>query len=307
MIASQMRANDAAPREFDYGELTSRNLGFVDERQQRVLREARVFVCGVGGMGGACVQSLVRAGIGHLGIADFDRFELSNLNRQVFSDLDAVGREKIAVTAERVLRINPTLELETWGRDWTDELETILGAYPLVVNAMDDVRASILLYREAGARGATVIDAYTSPLPSVTVVKPEDPRPEERLGFPTAGKAWHTITDAMIVECLHAELAFVLAHTSSIRHVLVDRALEIAAGRAPRMSFAPMVEVAGSLMSYEVICEVLDAHRATDCRGYFFNPYDNRVERPARGLFGKLREQLARRRLARILDGAQSS
>ncbi len=288
---------------FDYAEFVSRNLGFVDSAQQQALRDARVFVCGLGGMGAVCVQSLVRAGVGHLGVAEFDRFELSNLNRQVFSNLDTLGCEKLSVTTAHALRINPTLELRTWGREWIDDLHSVLSAYPVVVNAMDDVRAGILLYRAAREHGATVIDAYTAPLPSVTVVRPTDPRPEERLGFPTVNCPWERITENLIAECQRAELAFVLAHSSSIKHVLLDRALDVVAGRTPRMSFAPMVAVTGNLMCYEAIAELLARPGATDCRGYFFNPHANRVERPARGLLGRLREGIARRRLDRLIEG----
>jgi len=75
---------------FDYAEFTTRNIGFVSQAEQDTLRGATVFVCGTGGMGGACILGLVRAGIGKLIIADLDAFEVSNLNRQVFCFLNTV-------------------------------------------------------------------------------------------------------------------------------------------------------------------------------------------------------------------------
>src|ERR1700753_26103 len=110
---------------FDYYCFTGRNIGFIDEREQQLLREARVFVCGVGGMGGAAFMALVRAGVGRFVIADIDRFEVSNLNRQVFAFIDKVGDEKAAVAAEAAMRINPSLELEVLGTDWTSKLPDI--------------------------------------------------------------------------------------------------------------------------------------------------------------------------------------
>ena len=85
---------------FDYYSFTGRNIGFIDEREQQLLRQARVFVFGVGGMGGAAFMALARAGVGKFVIADIDRFEVSNLNRQVFAFADEVGREKATVAAE---------------------------------------------------------------------------------------------------------------------------------------------------------------------------------------------------------------
>src|SRR6185369_12667495 len=125
------------------------------------------------GMGGAAMQSLSRTGIGSFAIADIDTFEVSNLNRQVFADLDSVDQHKAEATAARLRRINPGIALEVAGKEWMQKLDDWLARYPVVINGMDDVGAGIELYRRARAAGATVIDAYTSPLPSVIVVRPE--------------------------------------------------------------------------------------------------------------------------------------
>ena len=291
---------------FDYDEFTSRNIGFVTPEQQQLIRDGRVFVCGVGGMGGACVQSLVRAGLGHLCLADFDSFELSNLNRQPFSDLDSVDRDKVAVTAERCRRVNPALQLETYGRDWPDRIDQILSRYRVVLNGMDDVRAGILLYRKAREHGAVVIDAYTSTLPSVTVVSEYDPRPEERLRYPTVGIPIEEITEEMTQECLARELVYVLVHSSTARHVILDYALEMLNGRRKRMSFAPMVITNGNLMCYEALNQILGTESATDCRGYFFNPYSNKTERPRSRPTALLVTYFARRYLRRMSERGAS-
>ena len=149
----------AASAAFSYAEMTTRNAGFLTTAEQAALREAPIFVAGVGGMGGAAVQALVRAGAERLVLADFDRFDVSNLNRQVFSGLSTVGREKVEATVERLADINPALRLTTYGREWTDALDTILTECRIVVNGMDDLAAGLHLYRRARALGATVIDA----------------------------------------------------------------------------------------------------------------------------------------------------
>ena len=90
-----------------YGAMTGRNLGFVTPAEQEVLRTGRVFVCGVGGMGGAALVTLVRAGVGELCVADPDQFEASNLNRQLLATRDTLGCAKTEVARQYVARVNP--------------------------------------------------------------------------------------------------------------------------------------------------------------------------------------------------------
>ncbi len=285
---------------FSYAAFTGRNLGFVSAAEQARLRAARVFVCGAGGMGGAAIQVLVRAGVERLAVADPDRYEISNFNRQVFAALDTVGRRKAEVAVDAALAINPGAEIEAIDGDWTPRADDLLARYPIVVNAMDDVPAGVLLYRRARERGATVIDAYTSPLPSVTVVRPGAPRPEERLGFPTVGKSLTAITPADATACLACELAWVLANSSSLDHVDPGAAREFLAGRRPRPSFAPAVILTGTLMALEAIRLALGREPGTDERGYFFDPWTGRVERPRRGPAAWWARAAARRALRRL-------
>ncbi len=293
----------AAMMTFDYEAFTTRNIGFVDDREQQLLRQARVFVCGVGGMGGAAFMALVRAGIGRFVIADIDRFEMSNLNRQVFAFIDKVGQKKIDVAANAARHINPSIELEALGADWTTKLPEIARRCPIVVNGMDDIAAGVHLYRAARDAGATIIDAYMSPLPSVTVVRPSDLRPEERLGFPTIGKDWRDITDDDKRKAMLAEIEHVMLHSSSRHYVNLAIAAEVAAGRRSRMSFAPMVISTGMLMAYETISLVLGRPASADCRGWFFNPHKPAIERPHNAVVAALMRPFVRRAIARIMSG----
>lgn len=97
---------------FSYELFTTRNIGFVTEAEQARLRQATIFVCGVGGMVEPLFMALVRAGIGRFVIADIDVFEVSNLNRQVFANAGTVGRPKAEAAAEAARAINPEIEIE---------------------------------------------------------------------------------------------------------------------------------------------------------------------------------------------------
>ena len=285
---------------FDYAEMTRRNIGFVTGSEQERLRGGRVFVCGTGGMGGACLQSLARAGVGAFEIADFDSFEVSNLNRQVFATMTSLGRPKVEVTAERLREINPEIDVQIHGAGWLSQLEGILSRCKVVVNGMDDIAAGIQLYRAAKAADATVIDAYSSTLPSVIVVAPGDPRPEERLRFPTRGIAPERFTKEMLDRCKLLEIEHVLVHSSTADTLDLAIAGEIISGTRARISFAPMVITTGNLMAYAVVAALCGRPSPADCRGWFLNPYDGRIERPRDPLVAAIRRRLVRRFLSSV-------
>jgi molybdopterin/thiamine biosynthesis adenylyltransferase len=294
----------SAAMTFDYDQFTTRNIGFVSRDEQARLHGGAVLVIGVGGMGGACLASLARAGVGRIGLADLDRFELSNLNRQVFANLDTIGKEKAAATAQAVRLINPQATLEELGAEWTARLDDIARRYPVIVNGCDDVGATVALYRAAATFGATVIDAYAAPLPSVTVVRPGAPRPEDRLDYPTRGKPWDGLTPQDTRRAFLQEMEYVLTHSSSAAHIDLAVAAEVAAGKRPRFSFAPMVVTTGNLMAYEALQALMGRKTRTDHRGWFFNPYRGRVERPLAPLLASVRGALVRRFMARMLEAS---
>ena len=288
---------------FSYGEFTTRNIGFITAPQQEKLRGARVFVCGTGGMGGACVLALARAGVGHLVLADLDAFEISNLNRQVFANLDTVGQHKAEATRDQCLVINPELDIVVYREDWSEKTGEIVGGCDVIVNGTDDLAASLLLYRTARRLGKPVIDAYASPLPSVYVTRPGRPMPEERLGYPTIGTEWNAVTDEQRSQAFLREAEHVVLNSSSRRHVDLQLAGEVAAGKRSRMSFAPMVITTGMLMAYEVIALLLGEKTRTDERGWFLNPYAARAERPRNALVAALLRPVVRRFLAKLTAG----
>lgn len=286
---------------FDYNEFSSRNLGFLAPQQQAALRNGKVFIAGVGGMGGAAFLSLVRAGVGEICIADIDTFELSNLNRQVVATLDTVGVDKVEASAELARRINPEIVLTVYGDEWVDRLPEIAARYPVIINGTDDVAATVALYRAAKSAKATVIDAYAASLPSVYVVRPDDPRPEDRMGYPTAALDLNEITEEAVNACVQRELEYVLVNSSSRKYVDLTIAAEFAAGKRKRFSFAPMVITTGNLMAYEALALLSGQKTQTDHRGYFFDPYTGRTERPLIVPIAWIKTWIVRRFLKRLL------
>src|SRR5437870_7814832 len=99
---------------FNYEEAFSRNIGWVTEAEQQVLRGKRVAIAGLGGVGGVHLLTLARLGIGKFNIADFDRFDLANFNRQIGATMPTLGRSKVEVLATMAKEINPELEIQTF-------------------------------------------------------------------------------------------------------------------------------------------------------------------------------------------------
>lgn len=285
---------------FSYDEFTTRNIGFVSESEQARLRGARVFVAGVGGMGGAALACLVRSGIGGFVFADVDVFEVSNLNRQMFANLDTVGLPKAQATAAAIARIHPGCAVEVLGGEWVEKLDAILPGVDVVINGCDDARASIALMRRARQAGKTVIDAFASPLPNVYVVGPDDPRPEATFGYPTVGVAIDDIDAGLAARCLEKEIEWVMVHSSSAEHVHLEIAGEMLSGKRSRMSFAPMVWSTGCLMAYEAVRVILGKPGGPGPRGMFFNPWTHRVEKPRGPLMAGLRRMVVRRYLRKL-------
>ena len=78
------------------------------------LKDARVLIVGLGGVGGYIAEALARAGVGTLGLCDFDSVDPSNLNRQILATMDVIGRNKAEVAKERILQINPECNIKLY-------------------------------------------------------------------------------------------------------------------------------------------------------------------------------------------------
>ena len=115
------------------------------EGQER-LKAARALVVGAGGLGSPVAMYLAAAGIGKLGLVEFDRVEESNLQRQVLFGQSDIGRPKLEVAAERLLEINPLIDVATHPmRVESANAMTLLADYDLVVDGSDNFPTRYLI------------------------------------------------------------------------------------------------------------------------------------------------------------------
>lgn len=126
-----------------------------------LLKGKKVAVFGVGGVGSYTVEALARTGLGHLTVCDDDKVCLTNVNRQLIATRSSVGRLKVDVMKDRILDINPEVEVETLPIFFDKEsLGNIdFGAFDYVVDAIDTVTSKILLIEAAKAAGVPIISA----------------------------------------------------------------------------------------------------------------------------------------------------
>lgn len=114
------------------------------------LSRARVIIFGIGGVGSWAAESLVRSGVGHLTIVDADTVAASNINRQLMATTSTVGRPKTEVLAERLLDINPDLELTTRFERYTPQTADTfaLDTYDVAIDAIDSLadKAALILH-----------------------------------------------------------------------------------------------------------------------------------------------------------------
>lgn len=111
------------------------------------LSKSRVAVFGIGGVGGHAAEALVRSGVGALDIIDGDDVSLSNINRQIIALHSTIGLPKTEAAAARFLDINPELKLRKFRFRLSEETveKFDFSEYDYVVDAIDDVRAKVLL------------------------------------------------------------------------------------------------------------------------------------------------------------------
>jgi sulfur-carrier protein adenylyltransferase/sulfurtransferase len=106
---------------------------------QRKLMDASVLVIGAGGLGSPAAMYLAAAGVGTIGLVDFDRVELSNLQRQLLHDTDDVGRPKVESARDRLADLNPNVEVHAHKILLSSENAfDVLGGYDVVVDGTDN-------------------------------------------------------------------------------------------------------------------------------------------------------------------------
>lgn len=142
----------------DY-EIHERTISLIGEEAFEKLTNAKVVLIGLGGVGSYILEALARAGIGHLVVADFEKIELSNINRQLFALHSTLGHKKTDCAYNRVRDINPDIDIKCYdifvNKDNISDI--IKDDTDYIIDAIDSVQSKIDIIKYAKQKGIEII------------------------------------------------------------------------------------------------------------------------------------------------------
>ncbi len=127
---------------------------------------AKVLLVGVGGVGSWCAEGLIRTGIRHLTIVDYDIVQASNINRQLMATTQTLGQVKVDALKERLLQINPNADVNAINMEFNEDTASYfdLDSFDYVIDAIDSVKDKALLILRATASKAKLFSSMGAAL-----------------------------------------------------------------------------------------------------------------------------------------------
>ena len=138
-----------------------RTEALLGEKSMEKLKHSKVAIFGIGGVGSFAVEALARSGIGNLVLIDYDTIDVSNINRQIHANINTIGRPKVEVMRDRILEINPDINVEVFNEKYTKENKDklISISYDYVVDAIDMVSSKIDLIKTCKEKNINIISS----------------------------------------------------------------------------------------------------------------------------------------------------
>lgn len=117
----------------------------IGKKNLDLLKTKTIAIFGLGGVGGHCIDALVRSGIGKVILIDHDVVSLSNINRQLIANHETIGKKKVEVMKEHLLKINPFLIIETHDMFYDENSFLDLTNVSYVIDAIDSIKSKVHL------------------------------------------------------------------------------------------------------------------------------------------------------------------
>lgn len=117
-----------------------------DSGKQEKIKNAKVLIAGLGGLGSFVLYNLASIGILNLGLVEFDKVDITNFNRQIIYNFSDLGKEKIVRAKENILKFNSDLKIETFNKKLDeDNVDEIIKNYDIIIDCLDNYKGKFLL------------------------------------------------------------------------------------------------------------------------------------------------------------------
>ena len=201
----------------------ARNMRSFSHADQAVLLGANAAVIGLGGLGGTVVEILARLGVGRLTLVDGDRFEDSNLNRQLLSTVELLGRPKAEAARRRVEQVNPSVEVAAHACFLTaDNAPGLLAGCSVAVDCLDNLPARFVLEDACRSAGVPLVSAAVAGASGhLTTVFPSDRG--LRLIYGDPSKAPHKGAETALGTLPHGVVCMASLECAEVVKVLLNR------------------------------------------------------------------------------------
>lgn len=139
----------------------SRTEMLIGEENLKRLRNSRVAVFGLGGVGGFALEGLARSGIGEIDIIDSDKVDVSNLNRQIISKEDNIAEDKVDAAEKRIREINSQIKINKYKLFFSAQTASLFdfSKYEFIIDAIDTVTSKIELILSAQKTNTPIISS----------------------------------------------------------------------------------------------------------------------------------------------------
>jgi len=239
-----------------YWNQINRNIGFITFSEQESLRISSIAIFGVGGLGGPLAIQLIRAGCENLTICDNEKFQESNLNRQMCTRND-IGKYKVDILENYLEKINPDINISKYYEISNHNISEILNNIKIAALTLDDPICSILICRECAKRKIPIVESWGVPFLCAWWFTKESVDYETCYELKTKQMSIEQIevSENIQLDVRNAILSKVFLFPGL--EEICDResgAVEgMLSGNLPLRSFAPMIRMTASYLAYEII------------------------------------------------------
>jgi hypothetical protein len=234
-----------------------RNIGPIKLEEQEILRTHKIGILGVGGLGGPLIEQLVRTGCQNFVICDDDKFDESNLNRQLCT-LQDMGRYKVDITEEFLKKIDPEIKIDKYYKITKDNISEILREVDLIALMLDDLTTSILIARECRERNIPMVESWGIPLLFAWWFTPNNIDYESCYGLNSHSLSITQIKEENLMQNLTASnillpKLFAIPGVTELYNREPNMFSSMMEGAIPLRSFSPFVRMTASYLAIEVI------------------------------------------------------